>query len=67
MNGKLMTQYCPGVDMQEWISFAAESWNSLKTRMLDKSTKKKEDRMCKIATRNASMKHGHITRVLNVL
>ena len=45
MNGKLTAQYYPGVDMQEWISFAVESWNSLKTRMLDKSTKKKEDRM----------------------
>ena len=35
--------------------------------MLDKSTKKKkEDRMCKIAIRNAGMKHDDITRVLNV-
>ena len=25
MNGKLSTQYCPGVDMQEGISFAVES------------------------------------------
>ena len=66
MNGKLKTQYCPGVDMQEWISFAIESGNSLKTRMLDKSTKKKEDRMCKIAIRNAGMKQDDIARVLNV-
>ena len=35
-------------------------------RMLDKSTKKKEDRMCKIAIRNAGMKQGDIARVLNV-
>ena len=34
--------------------------------MLDKSTKKKEDRMCKIAIRNAGMKHNDIARVLNV-
>ena len=34
--------------------------------MLDKSTKKKEDRMCKIAIRNAGMKHDDIARVLNV-
>ena len=34
--------------------------------MLDKSTKKKEDRMCKIAIRNASMKQDDIARVLNV-
>ena len=30
--------------------------NSLKTRMLDKSTKKKWDRICKIVIRNAGMK-----------
>ena len=35
-------------------------------RMLDKSTKKKEDRMCKIAIRNAGMKKDDIARVLNV-
>ena len=34
--------------------------------MLDKSTKKKEDRMCKIAIRNAGMNQDDITRVLNV-
>ena len=34
--------------------------------MLDKSTKKKEDRVCKIAIRNADMKQGDIARVLNV-
>ena len=65
-NRKLTTQYCPGVDMQEWISFAAESWNSLKTCMLDKSTKKKENTMCKIAIRNPGMKQDGIARVFNV-
>ena len=34
--------------------------------MLDKSTKKKEDRMCKIAIRDAGMKQDDIARVLNV-
>ena len=34
--------------------------------MLDKSTKKKEDRMCKIAIRDAGMKQYDIARVLNV-
>ena len=35
--------------------------------MLDiSSTKKKEDRMCKIAIRNAGMKQDDIARVLNV-
>ena len=34
--------------------------------MLDKSTKAKEDRMCKIAIRNAGMKQDDIARVLNV-
>ena len=34
--------------------------------MLDKSTKKKVDRMCKIATRNAGLKQNDIARVLNV-
>ena len=34
--------------------------------MLDKSTKKKEDRMCKIAIRNAGMKQDGIARLLNV-
>ena len=34
--------------------------------MLDKSTKKKEDRMCKIAIRNAGMKQDDIARVSNV-
>ena len=34
--------------------------------MLDKSTKKKEDRMCKIAIRNTGMKQDDIARVLNV-
>ena len=34
--------------------------------MSDKSTKKKEDRMCKIAMRNAGMKQDDIARVLNV-
>ena len=34
--------------------------------MLDKSTKKKEDRMCENATRDAGMKHDDIARVLNV-
>ena len=34
--------------------------------MLDKSTKKKENRMCKIAIRNAGMKKDDIARVLNV-
>ena len=34
--------------------------------MLDMSTKKKEDRMCKIAIRNAGMKQDDIARVLNV-
>ena len=35
-------------------------------RVLDKSSKKKADRMCKIAIRNAGMKQGDIARVLNV-
>ena len=34
--------------------------------MLDTSTKKKEDRMCKIAVRNAGMKQDDIARILNV-
>ena len=34
--------------------------------MLDKSTKNKEDRMCKIAIWNAGMKQDDIARVLNV-
>ena len=34
--------------------------------MLDKSTKKKEDRVWKIAIRNAGMKQDDIARVLNV-
>ena len=34
--------------------------------MLDKSTKKKEDRMCKIVIRNAGMKQDDIARELNV-
>ena len=34
--------------------------------MLDKSTKKKEKRMCKIAIRNAGMKQDDIARDLNV-
>ena len=34
--------------------------------MLDQSTKKKEDRMCKIAIKNAGMKQDDIARVLNV-
>ena len=34
--------------------------------MLDKSTGKKEVRMCKIAIRNAGMKQDDIARVLNV-
>ena len=34
--------------------------------MLDKATKKKQDRMCKIAIRNAGMKQDDIERVLNV-
>ena len=34
--------------------------------MLDKSTKKNEDRMCTIAIRNSGMKRDDIARVLNV-
>ena len=34
--------------------------------MFDKSTKKKEDRMCKLVIRNAGMKQDGIARVLNV-
>ena len=34
--------------------------------MLDKSTEKKEDRMCKIAIGNAGMKQDDIAWVLNV-
>ena len=34
--------------------------------MLDKSIKKKEDRMCKIAIWNAGMKQDDIARLLNV-
>ena len=34
--------------------------------MLDKSTKMKEDIMCKISIRNASLKQWDIARVLNV-
>ena len=34
--------------------------------MLDKSTRKKEDSMCKIAIRNTGMKQDDIARVLNV-
>ena len=34
--------------------------------MLDKSSKKKEDRMFKIAIKNAGMKQDDIARVLNV-
>ena len=34
--------------------------------MLDKSTKKKEDRMFQIAIKNAGMKQDDIARVLNV-
>ena len=34
--------------------------------MLDKSSKKKEDSMCKIAIRNTGMKQDEIARVLNV-
>ena len=52
--------------MQEWISFAVEPWNRLKTRTLDKSSKEKEDRMCKIAIRNAGMKQDDVAGVLNV-
>ena len=48
------------------MSFAVESWKSLKTRMLYQFTKKKEDRMCEIAIRNAGMKQNDIARVLNV-
>ena len=33
--------------------------------MLDKSRKKKEDRMCKIAIRDTGMKEDDITGVLN--
>ena len=34
--------------------------------MLDTSTKKKEDRMCKIAIRNAGRKQNDIVRVFDV-
>ena len=34
--------------------------------MLDKSTKKKEERVCKIAIRNAGMKQDDIAGVLNM-
>ena len=34
--------------------------------MLDKSTKKKDGRICKIAIGNAGMKHDDIAMVLNV-
>ena len=34
--------------------------------MLDKSTKKKEERICKIAVMNAVMKQDDIARVLNL-
>ena len=34
--------------------------------MLDESTKKKEDRMCKTAIRNDGMKQHDIARVVNV-
>ena len=34
--------------------------------MLDKSTKKKENKMCKITIRNTGMKQNDIARVLNV-
>ena len=34
--------------------------------MLDRSTKKKDDRMCKIAIRNVGMKQDDNARVLNV-
>ena len=34
--------------------------------MLDKSTNKKENRMCNIAIRNAGMKKDDLARVLNV-
>ena len=34
--------------------------------MLDKSTKKKEDKTCKIAIRNAGMKFDEIARVFNM-
>ena len=34
--------------------------------MLDKSTEKKEVRMCKLAIRNTGMKQDDIARVLNV-
>ena len=34
--------------------------------MLDKSTKRKEKRLWKVAIRNAGMKHDEIARVLNV-
>ena len=34
--------------------------------MLDKSTKKKDNRICKIAIGNAGMKQDEIARVLNV-
>ena len=34
--------------------------------MLDKSTKKKEERMCEIALRNAGMKQDDIARVYTV-
>ena len=34
--------------------------------MLDKSTKKKKDRMCKIAIRNAGMKQDDFARVFNL-
>ena len=34
--------------------------------MLDKSTKKKGNRMCKVAIRNAGMKQDDIARVLSV-
>ena len=46
--------------------FAFESRNSLKTRMLDKYTKKKDDSICKIAIKNSGMKQDDIARVLNM-
>ena len=65
MNGKLITQYCPkycpGVDMKEYFLFLLLSHEM---RMLDKSTKKKEEGICKIAIRNAGMKQDEIARVL---
>ena len=66
MNGKLTTQYCPGVDMQHEFLLLLSHEIALKRVCWINLQRRKRTECVKIAIRNNGMKQDDFAMVLNV-